>query len=161
MVKFKYLYDLQHIDEIRIEDEEEINVKRLGIFTSKKQINEAIKVYTLLLGFKDKCKVAGGYDDLIEGFFISRMPIGVSEWEGGFFTYSGYINEQEDEDIEMTLNLPSWFSKDTQDQPGENSIDFAERIMQQKYHTSDYPRGPQSEFYQIKKFKELYDKQLL
>lgn len=162
MVEFKYLYDLQHIHEIRKEDDEETNVKRLGIFSSKKQVNEAIKKYKQLSGFKEKVKVASEYDDFVEGFFFSRMPVGISYWDGGFTTVSEITSdygtviyeEKEEEVIEVTLSLPTWF-KDVQQEAGETSEEFTERIMRQKYHTSDYPRGPESEFYQIKQLKEM------
>ena len=149
MLKIKYLYSLQHIHEIRKEDEEEINVKRLGVFFSKEQVKKAIKAYKQLPGFKEKKAVFSGDDDFTEGFCIGNMVIGISYWEGGF-TPSDYSEEQQ----EVTINLPFWF-KDTPEQVGESSTDFAERVMYERYNTTDYPRDPQSEFYQIKKFKEL------
>lgn len=153
----KTLYQLYHYYKI-LEDEEVINSKALGIFTSKEQVYNAIRIYQNLPGFRDQQEVFDG-DEYGEGFFISPMPVGISYWDGGFFTYSGDTNEneqenQEEEDIEIILNLPPWF-KNIQAQPSEINNDFAERVMQQKYNTTDYPRDPQSEFYQIKKYIEL------
>jgi hypothetical protein len=151
----KYLYMLEYIPEIRKKDDDEVNVKILGIFPSKKQVHEAIRTYKGLPGFREKCKVASGYDDFVEGFFISHMPVGISYWEGGFFTTSDYsYSSEQEEGEEVTLNLPYWF-KDAPQELGETSEEFAERIMQQKYDNSDYPRGPESEFYQIKQLKEM------
>lgn len=158
MRKLKYLYELQHIDEIRKSDEEELNVKRLGIYASKKEANEAIEIYKKLPGFSEKMEVFDAEDDYTEGFCISTIVIGTTYWEGGF-TPSQHISIEKE--TEIKLNLPAWFSIDTEPNPNESSMAFAQRIMQQKYHTVDYPTDPQSEFEQIKKFKELQDKQLV
>ncbi len=157
----KSLYKLYHYHEI-LEDGEVHNIKALGIFSSKKQVYEAIKAYKELPGFREKCKVAIGYDDFVEGFFISHMPIGISYWDGGFVTVAEIMSgdgtiiyeEPKEKFLEVTLSLPSWFKDEEQELDG-TSEEFAERIMGPQYHTDDHPRGPQSEFFQIKKFKEM------
>jgi hypothetical protein len=163
MEQVNYAYHLQHIHEVREEDEEEMNVKSLGFFSSNKQARSAIKTYKLLSGFRDKGRIASDYDDVMEGFFISSVPIGISYWDGGFISTSEemlsgdtFINGEgnTNEVAEVTLNLPFWF-KDTSKGIDEDTEGYATRIMKQKYQTDEFPRGPESEFYQIKWFKEL------
>ena len=153
MSKIKYLHSLEHIPEIREKDGEAINVKILGIFTSQEKVREAIERYKKLPGFIDKGTIFD--DEYGEGFYISDIPLGISYWNGGYTTM-----EDSAEHYEQSIDLPYWF-KGEKLRAVANSSASVESVMQEKYHTSDYPKDPQSEVYQIKKIIALHNYNLL
>lgn len=167
MSKIKYLYSLEYIPEIRAKDEEAVNVKILGIFTSRRKVREAIERYKKLPGFIDKGTTFD--DEYGEGFYISYVPLSISYWNGGYTTMQDFtenygISTVYDEDntdsLEQTIHLPYWF-KGEKLRAVANSSEFVESIMQEKYHTPAYPKDHHSEVYQIKKFIEMYHYNLL
>jgi hypothetical protein len=149
-IKSKYIYSIGHTKEYT-EDWEQI--KTLGFFTSRAKAKQALEKYKQLPGFKYDTK---------EELFIAREVLDLSFWDGGFTTvaeimsaYGTVIYEDEKEEFtEIVIDLPYWV-KDQQQSADETSGLFAERLIKEKYNTDDYPKGPQSEFFQIKKFKDL------
>lgn len=57
---------------------------------------------------------------------------------------------------EKASDAPSWVKNDPEGKPkqGESGKDFAERMLDGKYGEGNYPKGPGSEYSQIKKYGE-------
>ena len=145
-----YIYSVNHCKEY---DDDWEQRKTLAFFTSRAKAKEALEKYKQLPGFKNDSK---------EELFITREVLNLSFWDEGFTTvaeimsaYGTIIYEEEEEEFtEIVINLPYWF-KDELQLEIQNNNKFTERLIQEKYHIADYPKGPQSEFFQIKKFRDL------
>lgn len=155
------VHRLWHIHEM-LEDEEEGNLKALGIYTSLSETNKPIVEYSKLPGFRNQTKIFFVDDDYKVGFLIGQHDIGNSGWEEGYTTvgeimsslYGTVITEDEEEDTDLIIDIPYW-AREQQPKKDESAIDFAKRLMQAKHGNTVFPQGPQSEFFQIKKLCEL------
>jgi len=147
-MKRKYVYSVSHFKEYGEDLEQR---KTLGIFNSRQKAKEALEIYKQLPGFKEATK---------EELFIARKTLGLSFWDGGFTTvaeimsqYGTIIYEQEEEETtEITIDLPYWFNE--QKLRARYDTDSVRKLLQKKYHTDEYPEGPQSEFFQIKRYMD-------
>lgn len=157
----KLVHRLWHIHEM-LEYEEEGNLKTLGIYTSLSKINESIVEYSKLPGFRNQRKIFFVDDDYKAGFLIGQHTIGHSGWQTGYITvgeimsslYGTVITEDEEENINFIIDIPYW-AREKQPKQAESAVDFATRLIQEKYGNMLYPQGPQSEFFQIKKLYEV------
>ena len=157
----KRVHNLWHIHEI-LKDEEEGNLKTLGLYTSLSKTNESIVEYSKLPGFKNQRKIFFVDDDYRAGFLIGQQTIGYSDWETGYTTvgevmsslYGTVITEDEEENTDLIIDIPDW-AREKQPKQTESAVDFATRLMQEKYGNMLYPQGPQSEFFQIKQLCEV------
>lgn len=88
------VYVLQHIYEYG-EDNEYMEDKMLGVYSSEEKASEAIERYMLLEGFRDYPR---------ECFYISKYSIDTDSWIGGFVNGETIIQEFE----EFTACLNRW-----------------------------------------------------
>lgn len=147
-MKRKYVYFVSHFKEYGEDIEQR---KTLGIFSSRQKAKAALEKYKHLPGFKN---------DTREEIFIARKKLGLSFWDGGFSTvaeimsaYGTIIYEEEEEEFtETVIDLPYWFKNQEDIKNNETHI---QAIIQERHLTKDYPHGPQSELFQIKKYLSL------
>lgn len=151
-MKRKYIYSVLHVEEY-VEDFEQR--KDLGKFTSRQKAQEALEEYKKLPGFKE---------DTEEELFIVRKKLGLSFYDGGFFYIAEFIEEgggiveetDEEEEIELILDIPAWVPQASFSSP-ETPEELAHKLLASRVGSSNYPQGPGSEFFQIKRLKELYN----
>ena len=151
------VYELYHIHEI-VDDEEE-NMKFLGVYSSLLQVHNAITVYSKLPGFRNQREIFWVDDDYEAGFLIAGNTIGDSDWKEGYADGKELMESlygtvfTEEEDANLLIDIPFW-SIGAHPHDKESSDAFAKRLMQTQYGDKLYPQGPESEFFQIKQLFE-------
>ncbi|MBW2740456.1 MAG: hypothetical protein JRE64_16785 [Deltaproteobacteria bacterium] len=58
---------------------------------------------------------------------------------------------------ERATDRPDW-AKGEKPKPGESGMDFAKRLLDNKYGKDSYKKGPGSEFNKLKKFGDRFNK---
>lgn len=163
------LYCLVHIHEI-LEDGEERNDKLLGFFTSKKKVYQAIKRYKDLPGFNKQQAIF--YEDNYgdgEGFSFFKLIPGMSDWREGYVSIAEIAasegitivpdEDTAEEDAALLIDVP-YYMRDHTLHLTENSVQFLQNLLDEQYQGQDYPRGPQSEFYQLKELSAYVNNKL-
>lgn len=140
-----YTYILQHIEDII--NDEELNVKLLGFFSSLSKAEQAIEKYKQLPGFKDKQKVFTG-DEYDVGFFIDRGVLNQAYWDGGYTT-SDSESVSNTIDIPERISIPYW-AKGELPKLNEKAEAFASRLLIERYGILSSQEGPGSEYYQLR-----------
>lgn len=85
-MKMEKVYVLQHVYEYG-EDNEYIEEKMLGVYSSEEKASEAIERYIQLEGFRDYPR---------ECFYISKYSVDKDSWIGGFVSGETIIQEFEE-----------------------------------------------------------------
>ena len=147
-----YIYILQHIEDII--NDEELNVKLLGFFSSLSKAEPAIEQYKKLPGFKDKQKVFTG-DEYDVGFFIDRGVVNQAYWDGGYTT-------SENESVSNTIDIPEeisipYWAKGELPKLNEKAETFASRLLIERYGILSGQEGPGSEYYQLRLYGASYE----
>ena len=150
-MKRKYVYSVSHFKEYGEDLEQR---KTLGIFGSRQKAKEALERYKQLPGFKEDNK---------EELFIARKVLGLSFWDGGYISMEDFaasagikvVYEEEEDTQEIIIDLPYWFRKHQHRSETSSNMSHIKSFLAERYHTDEYPRGPQSEFFQTRRFLEL------
>ena len=153
------VYELYHIHEIV--DEEEKNMKFLGIYSSLLQVHNAITAYSKLPGFRNQIEIfwTNVDDDYEAGFLIAENVVGASEWKEGYADGKKLMESlygtvfTEEEEANLLIDIPFW-TIGVRPHDRESSDAFAKRLMQIRYGDKPYPQGPHSEFFQLKQLFE-------
>lgn len=120
------VYVLQHIYEYG-EDDEYVEEKMLGVYSSEEKASEAIERYIQLEGFKDYPR---------ECFYISEYFVDKDSWRGGFVSGETIIQEFE----EFTACLNQWIGININPRASWEDNEYYQvlcQIDEKRYKTND------------------------
>ena len=122
------VYLLEHSYAYGVASEHD-ETKAIGVFSSRSLAEKTIMKYKELPGFKEFS---------IGCFYISEYDLDQELWTEGFV------------EVKST-EIPSW-AKEGTPKFLESGSDFANRLMNERYGSGNYKKGPDSEYNKLKKY---------